>query len=191
MNLAEDLSVSKQDLNQSITLLLDYLEDKETNINHQMEINGKKQEVFDAKEKRHMIDVKKLYQNAKKCSIACIVLGIGIVFYMRKEKHTLAFLSKGFLRASFCFLVFLAFLMLWMITDFTDFWTHFHQLFFNNQDWLLTPGIDFMIDMLPEYVFSKLVFSIVFTYAFILIVSLLFCIYYQKKKAPIAYEVDL
>ncbi len=191
MNLAEDLSVSSQDLNQSITLLLDYLEGKEDTIHHQMEIDGIKQEVFDAKEKRHMVDVKKLYQNAKKGCIATVFVAIVIILYMRKEKYRFAFLTKGYLRASLCFFIFLAFLILWMLTDFTDFWTHFHQLFFSNQDWLLTPGVDFMIDMLPEYVFSTLVFFIVLSFAILMLVSILFCVYYQKKKAPIAYEVDL
>ncbi len=190
-NLAEDLSVSKEDLNQSITILLDYLEDNRKNINYQMKIDGKKQEVFDAKEKRHMVDVKALYQKAKKLCYITIVIAIGIAIYIRKGKHAMAFLTKGFLQAAFCFFVFLAFLGLWMITDFTDFWTHFHLLFFDNQDWLLTPGIDFMIDMLPEFVFSSLVYSIVISYVLLLFVFIVYCIYYQKKKAPIAYEVDL
>ena len=51
-----------------------------------------------------------------------------------------------------------------MATDFTDFWIHFHSIFFQNQDWLLTPGKDFMIDMLPEMVFEKLVVSIVLSF---------------------------
>lgn len=190
-NLAEDLSVSKEDLNQSITILLDYLKDHRTNINNQMKMDGKVQEVFDAKEKRHMVDVKALYQKAKTVSYITLAFAIGIGIYIRKGKYATAFLTKGFLQAAFCFFVFLAFLALWMITDFTDFWTHFHLLFFSNQDWLLTPGIDFMIDMLPEFVFSTLVFSIVISYALLLFICIAYCIYYQKKKAPIAYEVDL
>lgn len=190
MDLAEDLSVSNQDLNKTITRLLDYLENKESSISFKMTIDGQKQEVFDAKEKRHMVDVKNLYQNTKNVGIVLFISGLILFLFIARSKNGLAFLSKGIIRASICFLIFLAFLGMWIATDFTDFWTHFHQLFFSNQDWLLTPGVDFMIDMLPESVFERLVLSIVGTYAAFLLVLNVLCLCYQRKKAPIAFEVD-
>lgn len=125
-----------------------------------------------------MVDVKALYQKAKTVSYITLAFAIGIGIYIRKGKYATAFLTKGFLQAAFCFFVFLAFLALWMITDFTDFWTHFHLLFFSNQDWLLTPGIDFMIDMLPEFVFylglfnrNQLCASIIYLYCLLYLLS--------------------
>ncbi|CRH85589.1 Predicted membrane protein [Chlamydia trachomatis] len=190
MDLAEDLSVSKADLNASITLLLDYLDGKASSIDRTMKIAGKEQAVFDAKEKRHMVDVKALYQHA--LWTGRIAGGIGILLFvlLMHSKNGLAFLTKGLLGASFCFFIFVAFLALWMATDFTDFWIHFHSIFFQNQDWLLTPGKDFMIDMLPEMVFEKLVVSIVLSFLVILIVLNLFCVFYQIRKAPIGFEVE-
>lgn len=190
MDLAEDLSVSEADLNASITLLLDYLDGKASSIDRTMKIAGKEQAVFDAKEKRHMVDVKALYQRA--LWTGRIAGGIGILLFvlLMHSKNGLAFLTKGLLGASFCFFIFVAFLVLWMATDFTDFWIHFHSIFFQNQDWLLTPGKDFMIDMLPEMVFEKLVVSIVLSFLVILIVLNLFCVFYQIRKAPIGFEVE-
>lgn len=191
MNLAQQLEVSSKDLNKSITVLLDYLEDKRQDIQVTIQKDKEKQEAFDQREKLHMVDVKNLYQNVLKVSYFCIGLMIILIFYFIRNKNGIAYLSQGYLRASLCFLTFMALLGLWIATDFTDFWIHFHHVFFPQNDyWLLTPGVDFMIDMLPEEVFETLVIHIVITVVLLLGALSLYSIWYQRKKAPIAFEAE-
>ena len=64
MDLASDIGVSKKDLNQSIRLLLEYLDDKRADIKGHITWYGVSQETFNEKETSHMVDVKALYQNA-------------------------------------------------------------------------------------------------------------------------------
>lgn len=191
IDLAQQLDVTSEDLNKSITVLLDYLEDKREDINETIEKNGKKQEAFDQREKLHMVDVKNLYQNVLKVSYLCIGLMIVLIFYFFRKKQIVAYLTQGYIRASLCFLTFVTLLGIWIVTDFTDFWIHFHHVFFPQNDyWLLTPGKDFMIDMLPEEVFETLVIRIVITVVLILGSLLLYSVWYQRKKAPIAFEEE-
>ena len=82
MELASDIGVSKKDLNQSIRLLLDYLDDKRDDIKGHITLYGVSQETFNEKETSHMVDVKALYQNALKVAkMAFIILGLVVLYF--------------------------------------------------------------------------------------------------------------
>ena len=132
MELASDIGVSKKDLNQSIRLLLDYLDDKRDDIKGHITWYGVSQETFNEKETSHMVDVKTLYQNALKVAKMAFIILVLIVLYFYLNDKTLmfAYLSKGFLMAMFTFILMLVFFGFWILTDFTSFWTWFHTIFF-------------------------------------------------------------
>ncbi|MBB5182944.1 TIGR01906 family membrane protein [Catenisphaera adipataccumulans] len=189
-HLAEQLDVSEQDLNRCIEVLLAYLEDERQDIHCTITKDGRSQEAFDKRERLHMVDVKNLYQNVLKLGNGCLVFALCAFLYLRKD-HWREWLSRGILQAGLCFVTIMAFLGIWMATDFNDFWVHFHYVFFPQNDyWILTPGVDFMIDMLPEFVFNALVTRIVITDLIVFAVLFGYCIYYQRRKAPIAWEEE-
>ena len=82
----------------------------------------------------------------------------------------------------------LVFFGFWIFTDFTSFWTWFHTIFFTNQLWLLDPNTDFMICMLPETIFYKLVLACVIKVICFVALASGLAIYYMVKKAPIGFE---
>ena len=190
MELASDIGVSKKDLNQSIRLLLDYLDDKRDDIKGHITWHGVSQETFNEKETSHMVDVKVLYQNALKVAkMAFIILGLVVLyFYLNDKTLMFAYLSKGFLMAMFTFILMLVFFGFWILTDFTSFWTWFHTIFFSNQLWLLDPNTDFMICMLPETIFYKLELACVVKVICVMALASVLAIYYMVKKAPIGFE---
>ena len=190
MELASDIGVSKKDLNQSIRLLLDYLDDKRDDIKGHITWHGVSQETFNEKETSHMVDVKVLYQNALKVAkMAFIILGLVVLyFYLNDKTLMFAYLSKGFLMAMFTFILMLVFFGFWILTDFTSFLTWFHTIFFSNQLWLLDPNTDFMICMLPETFFYKLVLACVVKVICVMALASVLAIYYMVKKAPIGFE---
>ena len=190
MELASDIGVSKKDLNQSIRLLLDYLDDKRDDIKGHITWHGVSQETFNEKETSHMVDVKVLYQNALKVAkMAFIILGLVVLyFYLNDKTLMFAYLSKGCLMAMFTFILMLVFFGFWILTDFTSFWTWFHTIFFSNQLWLLDPNTDFMICMLPETIFYKLVLACVVKVICVMALASVLAIYYMVKKAPIGFE---
>lgn len=190
MELASDIGVSKKDLNQSIRLLLDYLDDKRDDIKGHITWHGVSQETFNEKETSHMVDVKVLYQNALiVAKMAFIILGLVVLyFYLNDKTLMFAYLSKGFLMAMFTFILMLVFFGFWILTDFTSFWTWFHTIFFSNQLWLLDPNTDFMICMLPETFFYKLVLACVVKVILSSVLASILAIYYMVKKAPIGFE---
>ena len=111
MNLAHDIGVSKKDLNQSIRLLLDYLDDKREDIKGTITWYGHLQETFNERETSHMVDVKVLYQNAlgvAKVAVLVLIL-IVLYFYWNEKEKMFAYLSKGFLGALLTLIIMLVF----------------------------------------------------------------------------------
>lgn len=190
MELAGELNVSDQDLNNSIEVLLDYIKDDRQDMDIRITRNEQTVEAFNLKEKTHMIDVKALYQHAIMVGVACFVCMIVILvyFFMKEKKLLLSYLSKGMIQASICLGILLLFFGMWIAYDFTGFWTWFHTIFFSNDLWLLDPRTDFMICMLPEIIFNQLVISIIIEFVLMVVVALAFSIYYQFKKAPIGFD---
>lgn len=192
MNLAESLHVSKEDLNQSIGLLLEYIRDDTDSLDQTITIQGQKKETFNEREKEHMVDVKQLYQNAIRVGIISFIGLLAILFYMIKtqQKKSLSYLTKGLLQAGICLILLFVFFGIWIGIDFTGFWTWFHTVFFSNNLWLLDPATDFMINMLPETIFYQLVLSCVLMVCILLVPCIVFSVYYQRKKAPIGFEYE-
>lgn len=156
-DLAERLDVPEESLEEAMSMMLEYVRGDRSTMDGSLTGIG---EVYNAREKAHMKDVRHLYEQAMAAKYtAWAIVGLGVVIAgWKKAWKTLAL---GYLQAGLCWLFLLAFLGLWAATGFTDFWTHFHELFFDNDLWLLDPATDFMIRICPESLFFDLVIRIV------------------------------
>ncbi len=182
MDLAASLRVESGDLEHCITVLMDYLHDNRDDIHVKITQDGTEREAFDQRETIHMVDVKALYQNAMKVWIGSIVLTVGLGIYLFRQTDGQVYVARGIIAAGICFLFFITWIGIWIATDFTDFWTRFHLLFFDNDYWLLRPGVDFMIDMLPEQVFEALVIRIVVTLTAVLGTANILALFTLKRR---------
>ncbi|WP_281522162.1 TIGR01906 family membrane protein [Dubosiella newyorkensis] len=191
--LADELGVSNQDLNKSMAMMLDYITGKRSNMDGTMVRDGHVVQIYNAKEKAHMKDVRQLYQNVMLALKICvgILIAVPCLFYIRERtmKKVIANCCVGFFQSLLCFGVFLLVIGFWALTDFTDFWIKFHELFFTNDLWLLDPRTDFMIEICPEALFSSLILRIVVVMLAGFVPCALFSIWYMKRKAPIGYSL--
>lgn len=160
IDLEESTGVDIDQLHDAIFLMTDYVEGKRDDLDGQTFYQGRWQETFNAKEKKHMVDVRALWQNAKKVMTICWICAavcFGCLLY-KDGFQAFGELFSGLKRALAVFAFFLAFFGFWCLIDFTGFWTWFHTVFFaGNNDWLLDPRVDFMIVICPEVMFSSLI----------------------------------
>lgn len=182
-NTAENLKMSKTSLYVASDTLLDYLQDYRDNIDVKVVVDGKEREVFNAREKAHMVDVKNLYQDAK--LIRNVMVGVFILLLLflcvDKKKETKEAFTYAYIRVAIIFTFMLSAIVLFALSDFTAFWTFFHQLFFTNDLWLLNPATSIMINMFPEIFFNHMVMAIAISFSTIFIGFLIYSIRYQKK----------
>ena len=161
LGVAEDVGISEADLKNATEILIDYTAGKREDMVAWADFSGETKEVFNDREKAHMVDVRELFLGAKRLSYITLALGAGILALLlifRKEKQPVL---KGYRIGNYVFLAVFALIAFYAATDFTSFWTSFHHVFFTNDLWLLDPNTCNLILMVPEQFFFDLVFRIV------------------------------
>lgn len=182
LDVAENIGISSDELMNATHVLLDYLVGKTDSLEVFATIDGVEQEVFNQKEKDHMIDVQVLFVNT--IHLRNISLGLmfisGIILYLLNKKDTISILVSGIKQASLMLGFVFVFLVTFAILDFNSFWIYFHKVLFSNDLWLLNPYTDNLILMVPLPFFFSLVSLIL--YRVILGLGLLFTLVYGLEN---------
>lgn len=162
LDTAETIGMSQLDLDGTTGVLLDYIQGKRGDLNVQAVIAGEVREVFNQREKDHMVDVRALYLSAMNFNrAASILVVIGLVMLIVKKDRALRQqTARMFLKTSAVLMGLAGALAFYAFLDFNAFWTMFHHIFFRNDLWLLDPNTDILIMMVPETFFFNLVFRI-------------------------------
>ena len=130
---------------------LDTLDDTEATI------DGVTAPFFTDREKAHLADCRELFLKGIRARvIACLLLAAFAVFiYVHNGKQkTSVLLAKGYLRSLGFVAVLAAIIAVLCVIDFTQVFTVFHHIFFDNDLWILDPNKDNLINIMQEDVFS-------------------------------------
>ena len=108
-------------------------------------------------EQTHMADCRDLILLDGAVFLICAVLGAGsAVVVLRADADGRAASRRGAKRALIALGGIAAALALWAVLDFEGFFTTFHRIAFRNDLWLLNPGTDLLIRLMPEGMFIDL-----------------------------------
>ena len=130
---------------------LDTLDDTEATI------DGVTQPFFTDREKTHLYDCRVLFQKGLRARvIACLLLAAFVIYiYMHNGKEkTPVLLARGYLGSLGLIVVLAAVVAVLCVIDFTQVFTTFHHIFFDNDLWILDPRKDNLINIMQEDVFS-------------------------------------
>lgn len=106
-----------------------------------------------------MVDVQELFLAGMSARWMCIGFAVvmGFVFYKKKVGDTF---FGGIQWGIGLFLASIAGLCGLMMQDFNKYFTQFHLIFFDNDDWILNPQTDLLINIVPEGFFRDTAFLI-------------------------------
>ena len=161
LDTANDIGMSSKDLDKATDVLLGYLKEKYETLDVSANIGGTNREVFNEREKAHMLDVLALYKNVK------VVRNVSFIIYLIAFIYicftgSCKYIFKEYKNALKVFGFIIGFILVFCLIDFDGFWTNFHHVFFPNNDlWLLNPKTDILIMMVPERFFFDLCISII------------------------------
>ena len=130
---------------------LDTLDDTEATI------DGVTAPFFTDREKAHLADCRELFLKGIRARvIACLILAAFVIFiYVHNGKQkTPVLLVEGYLRSLGFVAVMAAVIAILCVIDFTQVFTVFHHIFFDNDLWILYPDRDNLINIMQEDVFS-------------------------------------
>lgn len=169
LNTAEYIGMSNNDLEKTTNVLLSYLKDKNLTLDVECKINGNNRQVFNERERAHMVDVRDLYLNVMTVRDVCLIIFAlcAILIILKKD---LSYIYKEYKKVLLVFVFIFSMIGIACAIDFNTFWTSFHHIFFAGNDlWLLDPSRDILIMMVPSKFFFDLCVSIIFTIFVVLI----------------------
>ena len=160
-NVTEDLEMKMDDVMDVTEEMMAYLRGDREDLVVWTTVNGEKQEFFNDREKAHMVDVQNLFLGGLTLRFSAIIVLVislsGLIFTKGNWKRIL---PKSFLTGLGAFLVISGGLGVLCASDFNKYFFLFHEIFFDNDLWLLDPATDLMIRMLPEVFFFDMVIRI-------------------------------
>jgi len=184
LNTAADLGMSHDDLMKSTVTLIDYIKGNRDDMVVNATIDGVQREVFNDREKAHMVDVAALFGgwNVYKtvCLVASPLIFAAAVFIVRENR--LRFFARRYIEGAAIFFVILIAAGIWALIDFNSLWVNFHLLFFHNDLWMLDPYTSVMINMFPEQFFNDMVLRIILLTAASVLIPLVVSIVCLVKK---------
>ena len=138
-------------------MIADYLTGKRQDFQYTYEDENKKEiSCFQPHEAAHMADCRRLICTAGALRwilavAALIIFTIGI-FLREYRKKFLAGIVAGFAAVTAVF----AAVLLWGLVNFDGLFITFHKVFFSNDGWLLDPGTDMLIRLMPVSFFMSM-----------------------------------
>lgn len=176
--------MNEEDLWDTTTVLFDYLKDNRDDLNVEHEVNGTVREIFDKREKTHMVDVKNLYLNAMHVRTVFVVIGsiLLVLSFILSKNDFIHHMYISYQRSVAMILCLIVAIAIFAAIDFDTFWVQFHYLFFTNDLFFLDPNTEILINMVPEQFFFDLVLRIIIMFFISVIVLYVFFRILDKKR---------
>ena len=183
---ADSLNMTMDNIMDVTDQMMAYLIGKKAELSVITDVDGETQDFFNEQDRFHMGEVKDLFLGGLKIRNIMLVAVLLILILLAARK---ADLIKLLPRAYFVTLgitgVITIVLGVLFASDFDKYFRIFHEIFFDNDQWMFDPATDYMIRMLPEGFFYDFVFRIggffVGSLAVLGVVSAV-CIFMEKHK---------
>lgn len=181
----DDLDMEMKDVMSVTHEMMDYLHGKKDDLVVMTKVDGEEREFFNDREKQHMVDVKNIFLGGVKMrNIAGILLIMSLAVLIFSKAKWKSLLAKWYMGITCGLTVAGVGLGYLFSRDFNKYFVKFHEIFFDNDLWLLDPDTDLMIRMLPEGVFADFsVRIVVFTMIAIFGCFVISFFVYRREKA--------
>lgn len=157
----DDLEMEMQDVMDVTEEMMAYLRGDRKNLEVNTVIAGEEGMFFNEREKLHMEDVQGLFLGGIQIRRVAFVIFAAVVLLILFQKGNLReILPQMYGWAVGLFLGVAVVFGGLVAIDFNKYFVLFHEIFFNNDLWLLDPATDLLIRMLPEGFFFDMVIRI-------------------------------
>lgn len=158
---ADSLNMTMDNIMDVTDQMMAYLIGNKAELSVITDVDGEIQDFFNEQDRFHMGEVKDLFLGGLKIRNIMLVAVLLILILLAARK---ADLIKLLPRAYFVTLgitgVITIVLGVLFASDFDKYFRIFHEIFFDNDQWMFDPATDYMIRMLPEGFFYDFVFRI-------------------------------
>lgn len=172
-----DLQMKMHDVMDVTEEMMAYLRGNRQDLDVGTTVNGVQREFFNEREKAHMEDVQKLFIGGLWLRrSAGLLFGLAVVLLIATKADWKKLIPKSILISMGSFIGITLTAGALFMSDFTKYFTIFHEIFFDNDLWLLDPSTDLLIRMLPEGFFLDMVVRIGMVFLVLMLLVLIISI---------------
>lgn len=182
-NVLEDVKMEMEDLLDVTHEMMAFLRGNRADLHVPTIVDGQPREFFNEREIAHMEDVRGLFLAAialRRGCLAVIAACVALLLALKADVKNL--LPKMLCMGTGLFFAVLAVLAGIISTNFTKYFIIFHEIFFNNDLWMLDPRTDLLINIVPEPFFVDTAARIGLTYGISVAVVFAVCILILRRK---------
>lgn len=182
-NVTEDVKMEMDDLLDVTHEMMAFLRGNRADLHVPTVVDGQPREFFNEREIAHMEDVRGLFLAAIALRRICLMLiAVCVVLLLVLKADIKRVLPKMLCAGTGLFFAVLAILTGIISTNFTKYFIIFHEIFFNNDLWMLDPSTDLLINIVPEPFFVDTAARIGITYGISVIIVFAICICILRRK---------
>lgn len=173
--IANDMGVSQADLTKITHDLLLYCKGQRSTLDMQYPVDGQMREIFDEREKEHMVDVQALFVkeiHARNGLAGAFVVCVLLLILTARKKAPRE-LARGWIVSIIVLGALLVAMGVYFATDFDRAWTQFHHVFFTNDLWLLYDNEALIQMLIPSIAGVTPIFDIIIQQVVILSAAVL------------------
>lgn len=190
-NVTASVRMEMDDLLEVTHEMMAYLRGRREDLHVPTTVNGQPREFFNAREIAHMEDVRGLFLGGLMLRRACAAgaaICLALLFLLKAK-------VKKVLPISVCagtglFFVIACGLAALISTDFTKYFIIFHQIFFDNDLWILDARTDLLINIVPEPFFMDTAARIGILFAGSALAISFLCLFLIVKNRRIKHHGD-
>ncbi len=161
-NIPEETGLTMAELRDVMEDVLYYFKDDRKLLDTTINTDSVEAPAFGERAVLHMVDVKALFVGGRltrNLSLAALMLLLVII--IKTDPQWKKGLAKAFLFTALGSFFLLGLLYILLQLDFNKYFNHFHEIFFDNDLWILDPKKELLIKMLPEGFFMDTAIKIV------------------------------
>lgn len=177
-NVTAAVRMEMSDLLEVTEEMMAYLRGNRKDLHVETIVDGQAREFFNEREIAHMEDVRDLFVGAiilRRAAIGIIAISLLILVFLKSDLFWL--IPRTICAGAGMLFLAIAVLAGIIATDFTRYFTIFHEIFFDNDLWLLDPRTDLLINIVPEPFFVDTAARIAVTFGVSILVLFLICIW--------------
>lgn len=150
-NVTEAVHMEMDDLLDVTEQMMAYLRGDREDLHITTVVDGQTREFFNEREIAHMEDVRNLFLGGIMLRSLCIRgAGLCLIILAAMRTRFSRVLPMSICAGTGLFFIIACILAAVISTDFTKYFTIFHQIFFDNDLWILDPRTDLLINIVPE-----------------------------------------
>lgn len=177
-HVTEDVSMEMDDLLEVTREMMAYLRGDREDLHIPTVVDGQPREFFNAREIAHMEDVRGLFLGGLMVRRICIGIALLCLVVLALLKAPFArLLPRAVCVGTGLFFALVCGLAALISTDFTKYFVIFHQIFFDNDLWILDPRTDLLINIVPEPFFMDTAARIAMVFAGSVLLTFLMCLF--------------